>query len=642
MLQSIRERAQGWIAWVIVILIAVPFALWGIDSYFGGSGKAIVASVNGEDISQWEFDRQYQNTRIRLRDQLGAAYDPALIDDGQLRRGVLESMIRDILLLQRSHKIGLRASNDEIRLAIMSNPAFQADGRFDKQAYERSLSLQGMSPPQFEARLRQRLVGSQLERAVLASELVSDTEVDEAVRLLGQQREVRFLRVKAAELGSDEDVAPAEIKAYYEAHQPQFAVPEQVKLEYLLLNEETIAAAAPPPSEAELRQRYETEQARFGQPERRVVRHILVTIAPDADDGDLRARKAVEAARERILAGESFEDVAREVSDDAESAAKGGLIGEIRPGMMGDSFDAAAFSLHQGSVSEPVRTHFGYHLILVDKVIPATIKPFEEVRDQLAAEARKNRIESLYYDWAERLATMAYEAADTLTPPAEALGLKVQTSGWVPRTGGEGLFGSRRVLSAAFSDEVVREGLNSDLIEPERGQLQAIVLRVVDHRDATVRPLEDVRDEIVTAVRAERAQQAAERHAGDLVAQLEGGASLEELAGDWPLSELRTLGRNDPALPDPVRGLAFELPRPMSGTASYGQVALPDGDVAVVAVTRVTDGSPDDLTPAQRDQEADVLRNLIARGYYDEMLVDMESRAKIERNLGEGSSGSEE
>ncbi|MBK1699872.1 SurA N-terminal domain-containing protein [Thiococcus pfennigii] len=642
MLQSIRERAQGWIAWVIVVLIAIPFALWGIDSYFQGGGKTVVASVAGQDIARSDFERQLQNTRMMLREQLGAAYDPALIDDGDLRREVLESMIRDLLLLERSHQMGLRASNDEIRIAIMTNPAFQVDGRFGKEAYERTLSIQGLSPAQFEARLRQRLVGSQLERAVRASELVTEAELDEALRLLGQEREVRFLRIEAAELGSDEPFSEAEIAAYYDAHGARFEVPEQVKLEYLLLDEEAIAAAAPPPSDAELRQRYEAEQARFGEPERRVVRHILVAIPGDAEDGEAQARQAAESARERILAGEPFEDVARAVSVDAESAANGGLIGEIQAGLMDASFDAAAFELPQGEVSAPVRTPFGYHLILVDEIKSASVEPFEEVRDQLVAEAAEQQIEALYYDWAERLATMTYEAADTLAPAAEALGLEIQSSDWVPRTGGEGLLGHPRVISAAFSDEVVREGLNSELIEPERGRFQAIVLRVTDHRDATVHPLADVREEIVAALREERAQRAAVARADELIARLEQGASLEDVAGDWPVSASRTVGRNAPGLPDEVRALAFDLPRPGDDGASYGRVALLDGDVAVVAVTQVIDGTGEDLGPAQRVQEADALGGLIARGYFDQMLADMAARAEIERNLGDAGSGADE
>ena len=642
MLQSIRERAQGWIAWAIVILIAIPFALWGIQSYFGGGGEIVVATVNGQDIPRRELDRQYQNARIMLREQLGASYDPSLFDDVDLRRQVLDSMIREQVLLSRSDQMGLRASDDEIRIAIMSNPAFQSGGRFDKEAYERALAIQGLTPALYERRLRQQLVGSQLERVVLSSGLVTDGELSVALQLMEQQREIQYLRVRASDLDSEEPFSDEEIEREYEEDQGRFEIPEQVRMEYLLLNEETISAAAPPPGEAELRRLYESQPERFGTPERRVARHILAAVPTSADQAaDEAARQAILSAAERIASGEAFEAVAKDVSDDVESAAKGGLIGEIEMGMMDQSFEKVAFSLPSGGVSEAVRTPFGYHLIRIDEVIPADVRPFEEVRSELAVDARKESVESLYYDWAERLATMTYEAADTLAPAAEALGLDVQRTDWAPRTGGEGLFGNPKILLAAFSDEVARQGLNSELIEPERGVLEAVVLRVVDHRDATVRPLSEVRDELVARMRARRSQDAAEQRAEELTERLEGGASLEDVAGDWTISDVHTIGRDQADVPDAVRALAFEMPRPDGGRPTFGQVRLVDGDVAVVAVHRVIDASESDLSADARAREREALSRATARRYVEGMLADMVSRAKIERNLDLTSSESE-
>ncbi len=635
MLQSIREHAQGWIAWAIVILIAIPFALWGIQSYFGGGAERVVAKVNGVDITQQELNFRYQNTRIRLREQLGAAYDPALFDAAAMRRDVLDAIIRETVLLTTSNRIGLRASDDEIRLAILANPAFQADGRFDVEAYERALAVQGLVPAQFEQDLRQRLVGSQLQRAVNASELVTGVELAERLRLLQQERRVSFLRIRGAELLPEEPPSDADITAYYEASQSRFLTPEKVKLEYLVLNADTLGAAAPAPSEDELRQLYESRADRFRVPERRVIRHILVTLGADSEaDEEEQARQTISEARRRILDGEAFTEVARAVSEDPESAGKGGLIGEIESGIMDPVFDKVAFALEEGAVSDPVRTPFGYHLIRVDRILPASAASFAEVKDQLAAEAAQQRFEGLYFDWAERLATLAYEATDTLSPASETLGLQIQTSDWVPRTGGEGLLGNPRVLSAAFSDEVLRQGLNSDLIEPEPGVLEAIVLRVVDHQDAAVRPLGEVRDEIVAALRAEQSQRAAEELGARLVQRLKEGESLDDVAGDWDLTDAGIVDRASAALPPAVRALAFTMPHPSHGQGSYGSTPLGNGDVAVVAVTEVRDGSvADEASSGVEARERDVIHRAIAAQYASAMLDHMAQHAKIARNL---------
>ena len=631
MLQTIRERAQGWIAWAIVILISIPFALWGIQSYLGIGGEPVVASVNGVDIKERAFDYRYREVRARLREQLGSAYRPGLFDDKTMRAQVLDQMIRDNLLLQVSHDMGLRASNQELRIAIMSNPAFQKDGRFDNATYERQLELQGMRPPQFEDNLRQRIVSSQLARAVVASELVTNKELEQAIRLQGQQRKVSYVLVPKDRFKTEGKVSDEKIESYYQANQSLFKVPERVKLQYLVLNADS-STPAENPSDDELRQLYESEIDRFQQPERRDVRHILITVDPKADAAAAEAAKArIIEIRKRIESGEDFAKVAKEVSQDPGSAAQGGDLGFIEKGLMDPAFDQAAFSLKQGEVSEPVRTQFGYHLLEVTKIEPSKVKPFEEVKDQLAARAKKRNAEGAYYDSAEKLANMTYESPDSLEPAAQALGLKIQTSGWLERSGGKGILANPKVIAAAFSDDVLKERHNSEVIEPERNVQESIVLRVVEHEDATVKPLADVRDQIVENLRDQEATEAAKAAAVKLTEQLKGGAKLAEVAGDYELKAPGLITRTAPDVPPAVRDMAFSLPRPQEDVASYGSASLAQGNAAVVSVSEVVDGSPDALTKAARDQQRRELAQTIGSRYYEDLATDLERRAKIER-----------
>lgn len=631
MLQTIRDRAHGWIAWAIVFLISVPFALWGIQSYLDIGGEPIAAKVNGVEITQRDLDRRVQQARMRLREQLGAAYDATQFDDKQLRREALDSMIRETLLVDISNRMGLRVSDQELRAQILAEPAFQRDGRFDSPSYENMLQLQGMSPAMFEAQLRQRLVGTQLARAVVDSELVTSAEREGFLRLSGQKRAVAWLRIPASRFMDEAPVDDADIRAYYEANAARFRTPEQVKLDYLVLDVATLATKTDL-SEEELRRAYESDQARFGQPERRKVRHILLPVPPAADAAaDAAVRDQIEAVRKRIEGGEPFDQVAKEVSKDPGSAAQGGSLGDIERGIMDPAFDEAAFSLSPGELSEPVKTRFGYHLIEVESVTPAAVKPFEEVRDQLREELAKQRAEALFYDMGERLANVVYESSDSLKPAAEELGLTIQHSDWIGREGGEGLLGSPKVTSAAFSEDVLNERRNSDLIEPEKDVLQAVVVRVVDHREAAAIPLDEVREEIVSALRQERARKAAAEAAAAAAEQLRKGADWAAVAGKDQVEDPGSVQRSDPKLPAPVSETAFTLPVPAAGQASVGTAVFDDGDAAVVRVTGVEPGEATAPAGQGTDQARSILGRLMGRQAYEAVLEDIERRADIER-----------
>jgi peptidyl-prolyl cis-trans isomerase D len=633
MLQNIRDRAQGWIAWAIVILISIPFALWGIQSYLGIGGEPVAATVNGVEIAQRELDRRVQQARMELGERLGSAYDPAQFDDAQLRKDVLDDMIREVLLVDTSNRLGMRVSDQEMRLQILTEPAFQTDGRFDKAMYERTLQLQGMAPAQFESQMRQRMVGTQLVRAVVASELVTAAELDAYQRLNRQKREVSYLNLPTQRFESDEPVSDEEIRGYYDANLAQFQVPEQVMLDYLVLDVEGLAGQVEL-DDAELQRVYDADQSRFGQPERREVRHILLTVPPNADQqaaDEVLAR--IQAIRERIQGGESFEVVAKEVSEDPGSAGQGGSLGTIEAGIMDPAFDQAAFSLAANEISEPVRSRFGYHLIEVVDVQPAQIKPFAEVRDELREEVARQRAEARFYDLGERLANVVYESPDSLVPAAEELGLEIQHSDWIGRDGGdEGVLAQPKVAAAAFSEDVLVERRNSDLIEPERDVLQAVVIRVADHRDASTKPLDEVRDQVIAALRTEKARKAAADAAEAGAEALKNGADWATVAGEQgTVEEAGLVGRTDAKVPAAVRSLAFTLPVPAEGTASIGVATLDDGGAAIVRVSKVEEG---EVTPASEGApapEASMLSQMMGRQAYEAMLTDMQRRAKVER-----------
>lgn len=631
MLQTIRERAQGWIAWVIVILLIIPFALWGIQSYLGVSGEPVAAKVNGFELTERDLDRQVRQTRIELREQLGAAYDPALFEAGVLREQVLDDMIREALLLDAARRLGLRVSDEELRLQILSEPAFQSNGRFDRETYEQMLRLQGLTPASFEAGLRQQMVGTQLPRALVESAFLTSADIADYQRLSGQQRAIDYARFAVADfLERDAPVEEADIQAYYETHGSAFRTPEQVRVDYLMLDARSLASDVSV-DEAELRAAYERDQARFVEPERREVRHLLLTLPPDADEAAEAATRAeIKALRERIAAGESFEALAREHSKDPGSAERGGSLGTLSRDTLDPAFAQVAFSLQPGELSEPVRTPFGFHLIKVDLIEPEQISAFETVRDQLHEELAQQQAEAMYYELGERLASLAYEMPDSLEPVAEELGLEVVRSDWFSREGGEGPLGNPKVVAAAFSPEVLENGNNSDLIEPEPNVLRAIVVRVAEHRSAAVRPLDEVREEILAAIRTEKAGAAARTAAETMLEQLQAGETWEALPENVVTTTSGLVDRYAAEVPVAVRERAFTLPAPAEGAASYGIAELDDGDVVLVRLTEVRDG---EVKPEEGVSSAEslMLAQLLGRHLYETMLDDMALRASIER-----------
>jgi peptidyl-prolyl cis-trans isomerase D len=629
MLQTIRDRAQGWIAWAIVILISIPFALWGIQSYLGVGGEPIAATVNGIEISARDLDRRVQEARFDLRDRLGAAYDPADFDDKQLRAEVLDSLIQEALLMDVARRLGLRVADQEVQMRILSDPSFVVDGRFDKDTYTRLLGFQGLSPAMYEAQLRQKMTATQLIRAVATSEVATRAELESYKRLMDQKREFSYVRFPLSDHRADTLIEDDRIQAYYESNQDRFKTPEQVRLEYLLLDIDALATKVDL-SEDDLRQFYEAEQGRFVQAERREVRHLLLKVDADADEAAAKTvLEQIQGVRERIQSGESFAELAKTLSQDPGSAANGGSLGIIESGIMVPAFDQAAFSLPVAQISEPVRTNFGYHLIEVTQILPSETKAFEAVREQLKAELSKQKAEGLFYDLGERLANIAYESQDSLEPAAEELGLTIQRSDWIGRDGGgEGILAQPRVVAAAFSEDVLVAGHNSDMIEPEQDRLQAVVLRVIEHRQPSIRPLPEVRDEIVAQLRDDRARLDAKQAAESLVEKLRDGADWSAAVASLNPESIGPVTRGDTEVPAALLETVFKLPVPTEGVATVETVILDNGDAAVVRLTKVEDGAADGDAMAV---ESFLLNQLMGRQAYKSVLLDMEARAAIKR-----------
>jgi len=627
MLMNLRDRLSGWIAYAIVGLISIPFVLWGIGEYFRGGSDAPMATVNGQDISPRTFDQAYNQERQRLAQAFGGTVPPDMLEGLGLKRQVLDGLILREVLRQYAHEQGLRVSDAELAAVLRGVPAFQENGVFSQARYEQVLSLQGQTPLSFEHEVRQDLVLDQLQRGIALSAFDVRADVDAFLRLRGQTREVEVYIIPAAPRRAAIQPDEAQLEAYYKEHVQDFRRPERVRLDYISLSVDALAASMTP-SEEDIRQAYEDYLAREARHERREARHILIT---PSQGGDMEsARKQAEALRERLLKGEDFAALAKQYSQDPGSAERGGELGWVERGMMVDPFEKALFALKEGEISAPVQTDFGWHLIKLERIEHAQPKPLDEVREAMIAEASQRLAEERFHDLADRLATLAYEQPDSLLPAAEALGLKVQTSDWVSRDKGEGIGAHPKVRAAAFTAEVLEQGRNSDLID--LGDNQVAVIRVKEHEAAADQPFEAVRAEVQRRVVEQELARRIEADTSTLRQALSVAGPAEEAVRQLGakrdfVGELKRLGVDE--VEPAIRRTAFSVGRPAADAPRVGSVRLGNGDMAVVRVLSVKDGDPAALDEAERLAIQEELRQNVGMGELSAFIAHLKARAEI-------------
>jgi peptidyl-prolyl cis-trans isomerase D len=624
MLQEIRERAQGWFAWAIVVLISIPFALWGIQEYLGFGRVPVLAKVNGQEITERDLD----NAMHRQRPQAGEV-DPEG-GQAQRRQTVLDGMISETLLVQATDAMKMRVGDAAVVGAIRSVPAFQRDGHFDMPAYQQVLRQQGMQEAAFEQQLRRLLVTDQLVEGIRGSAFVTPAELRDSLRLSEQQRDAGYFVLRRSDFATTAAPTDDEIKAYYERNRDAFMSPERVQVEYLELDAAALAGSSQPDEEA-IKGYFEQHRHELVQPPQRRARHILFAADAAAGAGKLaEAQQKAQTAIERLRKGEDFAALAKELSDDPGSAGQGGDLGLFERGVMVKEFEDVAFSLPVGQVSEPVRSPFGVHLIEVTEVREGEEPSLETMRPKVVQALQRAEAERLFYEQVERLSDLTYENAGSLDPAAEALGLKSRVTDWFGREGGLGVLAVPKVVAAAFSEEVRGEGRNSEPIEV--GPEHTVVLRVRAHEPARLRPLEEVRTEVVARLADEKAAVAARARATELLGRARAGEGLDALAKEAGSGYERVarMGRRPVGVPPPIAQAVFGLPRvPAGGSAAFVLVDLGNGDVAVAGLFGVEDGSA-----AVNEAQAQALRTALAaqHGVVDltRFQEDLRGRAKLE------------
>jgi peptidyl-prolyl cis-trans isomerase D len=631
MLQRIHDQAQSWIAWVIVGLLIVPFALWGINSYFDGGAGAVVAEVNGEEIGLRDYQRSLQQQRERMRSLLGENYRPEMLESPQMRRAVLDAMVENDLLAQRVAEQGFRVGDGMLLGQIGRMEAFQQEGVFNPAIYNQVLAAQGMSKPFFENSLRTDLMQSQLRNGFRQASYVTDHELRETVRLQEQKRTLQLLTIPASiDRLQSQEVSEAEVTDHYEQNGHRYEVAEQVSLEYIELSVATLMAGVVV-EETELQKLYEERKESLVADEERNARHILIELADGANEETTSAAEARLAEVEsKLAAGEPFEALAEQYSDDPGSATAGGDLGFFPRGIMVPEFDQVVFAMAEGETSAPVRTPFGYHLIRLQEIQTAEIRPFEGVREELMVELKRRAADELFYEQSETMSNIAYEEPDSLEGAAASAGVEIQRSELFSRQGGEGVSARPGVVQAAFSDLVLKDGKNSDPIELADDHI--VILRLNEHRPVSKKLLEEVRSEVVEAILTARSRSEAETQGKQWVEQLQQQERSEQQIVTESLLEWgkeRRIGRDAGEVSTEVVAHAFRMAIPGENRKGYAGVTLSGGEYVIVALSRVEEGRLDEMESAKQQAMRLEVSERNMRSHYQSYIASLLDEAEV-------------
>jgi peptidyl-prolyl cis-trans isomerase D len=607
---------------IVLGLIALTFATWGIESYVRmGGGRQAVATVNGMEITLREFEDELRRQQDQLRQLLGQNFDVAELDTPEARRAVLERMIGERLVASAAARADLTVTDQSLVDAIHSIPAFRdAQGNFSRAAYEAVLRTQNppMTPTQFEARLRHDLALGQLSGAVRESAIPSRTVAGRLAALESQRREVAEARIDAQQFLPQVKVDEAQARAHYEAHKDDYRTPERIKVEYVMLSAEAMAAQEKV-SPDEVRKQWES------------------AYGPKLREKEEARRKAQAIAAEVRKNPASFAEVAKRESQDPGTRGNGGDLGFNARGAFVKPFEDALFRMKPGQISDVIESEFGFHVIQLTDVrrkdgkeerrsshilitAPADAKPFEAMRGEIEAELKKSRASRRFAEASDDFRNLVYEQFDSLKPAAERFKLNVQTTGWISRGDRElGALDNPKLIAALFSPDSIEKRRNTDAIEVAPATL--VAARVADHQPAAQRKFEEVRAEIVEMLRRREAAGLARKDGAAKLEQLRKGA---DAGVKW--GPARTVSRREP------QGLGGEVLRQvMSADAAKlpAYVGVPAGDTgfSLLKISKVLEGEPKAQEAAGNRPAA-----LLGAAQYDAYLASLRAQADIEIN----------
>jgi len=624
MLQDIRDNAQGTVAKVIVGLIVLTFALFGVDSILGGfGGEPEVAVVNGTDIKESEFLRAVDIKKRQILNQMGQNADPALIDDQLLKRSVLEGMIDQEILLQDAVEQGIYISDQSIDGLITGINQFHVDGKFDNDMFLASIRNFGMTTKSFKDSIKKEVLISQPRNAIVSSSFLLNDEFSRIVEIDRQTRSYSLAKFEQSTYLDAVSVTETEIQQYYEDNTDKFRTLESVDVEYIELDKNSLLNSVSVDEET-LKSLYEDEVADFVSAEERNASHILIEINDDVTEE--QAKTKIDEINALLSSGGDFEGLAKEYSDDMGSAKQGGSLGFAAKGAYLQEFEEALFALAEGDVSAPVQTEYGFHLIKLIEIQTQPTPGFDEMKYSLEADAKIEKAEALYVELAQKLADVSYASADLLEP-SEELGLKIFAQENVSASTQSELFSNQKIQAALFSQDVLKDGNNSELIEISAEK--SVVVRVAKHHPAAQKDLDIVRDEINSFLLAQKASEKARGLGEALIAELKQANTAQVSSVIW--EDFTDIKRNDASQEAVLLKTVFSMPKPQGADDKPVAGLVVGGDYFLIQLDAINVSSVSDIKDEERKAIVRVIGGGLGNAEYQLYQGSLKTSANIEK-----------
>ncbi len=614
MMDSLRTAANSLVLKIIFGIIIVSFILTGVSGYLIGGSANYAAKVNDQEISRGQFENAFAGERNRMQQQLGDQFSELAANEGymkNLRQQTLNRLIDEALLDQYAREIGLSISDDQVKKAIFSTPAFQNDGKFDNTRYNAIVNQMGMTPDQYAQALRNQLTTQQLINAVVGTDFMLKGEADELATLVSQQRIVREATFDVNALAAKQQASDEEVKSYYEQNKNNFTSPEQFRVSYIKLD---AAAMQEDATDAEIQSYYDQHQDQFTQPQRN--RFSIIQTKTEAE---------AKAALDELNKGTDFATVAKEKSTDIISAKNGGDMGWLEEGTTPDELKNAGLK-EKGQLSGVIKSSVGFLVVRLDDITPATTKPLADVRDDIAAKVKQEKALDGFYALQQKVSDAASNDNESLVGAEQAAGAKAVTTGWFGHDNLPEELNFKPVADAIFNGGLVGEngtpGSNSDIITVDGDR--AFVLRVSEHKPEAIKPLEEVKDQITALVKHNKAVQQAKLDAEKLLAELKAGKGDEALkAAGLSFGEAKTLSRTGQ---DPISQAAFGLSLPAKDKPSFGIANDMQGNVVVLALDEVKAGT---MPEAQKKAMVQGITQNNAQIAFEALMSNLRKEAKI-------------
>jgi peptidyl-prolyl cis-trans isomerase D len=553
MLEALRKHTQGWMAKIILALIVVPFALFGIDSYLNqAGGQVAVAKVDGQKISMQEYSNAVENARNYMQSQ-GQKVDTALLESPAFKQSVLDSIITRRLVEGAIQDYRFRISDDQLSQHVIGMPEFQNNGKFSEDTYNQLLTQNKLTPAKFEQNIRKDLAVQQVRDGLSNLVFMPQKVAEQSLMSEFEQREVSVVDVKVVDFMNQVTVTPEQVQAYYNQHKTKFIAPAKVKLQFALLSAAGLVGDVSVTDE-EVKQDYEENAAKYQGNEQRQASHILIGFNSTASAAEKAAAKEkAESILKQVKANpKSFEKLAIEFSQDTGSAGKGGDLGSFGRGAMVKSFENAAFSMKVGDISDLVESEFGYHIIKLTGITGES-SDFDSMKLKIKAELLFQKAQAKYAELADDFGNTVYEQSGSLEPVAKKFGLQVQTSPAMTKDEIAKFFKNERLASLVFSDEVLKEKRNTEAVEISPNNL--VAARTVEYTPEAPRSFDEVKGGIESLLKAEAATKLAQQKGEALLADLKAGKTVN---ADW-ITPVTVDRRNAQGLTDSVMRNVFKV-----------------------------------------------------------------------------------